>query len=84
MEYMSEKKDANTDSQQSELDRLQARIYAAKMAYFHRTPFENKDEVSYEDLKSIAQDYIRANYTYQKSKYGEIRVRISVAKLLRR
>ena len=74
----------DTKSQQAELERLQSRIYAAKMAYVHKTPFEDKDELSYEDLKRIAEDYIRSSYAYQKSKYGDVKVRISVAKLLRR
>jgi hypothetical protein len=65
------------------LDRLRARLYAAKIAYLNRTPFEDKLEVSYEDLREIAEQFIQASYEVQKQKYGSVRVKISVAKLLR-
>jgi len=68
---------------QEKLELLRARVYAAKIAYLNRTPFEGMEEVSYDDLKSIAQQFIRASYEYQKLKYGSIKLRISVAKLLR-
>jgi hypothetical protein len=69
--------------QQERLDQLRARVYAAKIAYLHRTSFEGKAELSYEDLKQIAVEFIRASYEFQKQKYGAVRVKISVAKLLR-
>jgi hypothetical protein len=65
------------------LDKLRARVYAAKIAYLNRSGFEDKKELSYEELKVIAQDFIRASYDYQKKLYGKVRVKISVAKLLR-
>jgi len=68
---------------QEHLAYLRVRVYAAKIAYLNRTPFESMKEVSYDDLKSIAQEFIRASYEYQKLKYGSIKLRISVAKLLR-
>lgn len=68
---------------QEHLEHLRARVYAAKIAYLNRTPFESMKEVTYDDLKSIAQEFIRASYDYQKLKYGSIKLRISVAKLLR-
>ena len=68
---------------QERIEYLRARVYAAKIAYLNRAPFESIKEVSYEDLKSIAQEFIRATYEYQKLKYGSIKVRLSVAKLLR-
>ena len=71
------------DSDQVNLDKLRARVHAAKIAYLNRSSFEDKKELSYEDLKAIAQDFIRASYDYQKKLYGNIRVKISVAKLLR-
>ncbi len=84
MMIMGEGEAENTESKQARLEQLQARIYAAKMAYLQRTPFEDKVELTYEDLKRVAQDYIRASYEYQKSRFGEVKVKISVAKLLRR
>lgn len=71
------------DEQQEQLDRLRGRVNAAKTAYLNRTPFEDKAELTYEDLKEIAQDFIRASYEVQKLKFGSVKVRISVAKLLR-
>jgi hypothetical protein len=68
---------------QVNLDKLRARVYAAKIAYLNRSSFEDKNELSYEDLKAIAQDFISASDEYQKRLYGKIRVKISVAKLLR-
>ncbi len=69
--------------QQRKLEQLRARVNAAKIAYLNRAPFETMSEVSYDNLKTIAQEYIRANYDYQKKRYGSIQVRVSVAKLLR-
>lgn len=81
---MTQDDSTNLEEQQARLEFLRARINAAKIAYLNRAPFEDKQEVSYDDLKNVAQEYIHANYRYQKSKYGSVKVRISVAKLLRR
>jgi tetratricopeptide (TPR) repeat protein len=40
--------------------------------------------IGYEALKSIAQEVVQANYELQKASYGTIRLKLSVAKLLRR
>jgi len=71
------------DEDREKLDRLRARVYAAKVAYLNRSAFDGKEEVSYEDLKAIAQDFIKASYDYQKKLYGKVKVKISAAKLLR-
>lgn len=81
---MKEQDAKSLEQQQEHLELLRARVNAAKIAYLNRAPFENKTEVSYEDLKTIAQQFIHASYDYQKAKYGSVKVRISVAKLLRR
>ncbi len=70
-------------SEQERLDRLRARVHAAKIAYLNRAPFEEKSELKYEDLKLIAEDFIKASYEQQKKLYGEVKVKISIAKLLR-
>ena len=62
---------------------LQARLNAAKIAHLNGTPLGD-EEVSYEVLKRIAKEVIKANYELQKAIYGSIRLRLSVAKLLRR
>jgi len=75
--------DENLQEQQLHLEYLRARVNAAKIAYLNRTPFERIAEVSYEDLKAIAQQFIKASNDYQKARYGSVKVRLSVAKLLR-
>jgi hypothetical protein len=62
---------------------LQTRLNAAKIAYLNSTPLDGR-EISYEDLKSIALEVIQANYDLQKTAYGTVRLKLSVAKLLRR
>jgi hypothetical protein len=74
----------NLEKQQELIDQLRSKVNAAKIAFLNGTPFGEKEKISYEDLKKIAQEFIRATYDYQKQKYGAIKVRISVAKLLRR
>jgi hypothetical protein len=71
------------DGRRENLDKLRARVHAAKIAYLNRFPFEDKKELTYEDLKAVAEEFIRASYAYQKELYGKVRVKISVAKLLR-
>jgi hypothetical protein len=61
----------------------QARLNAAKIAYLNRTPL-NGEQINYEALKRIAQETIQANYALQMAAYGSIRLKLSVAKLLRR
>ena len=74
----------NLEKQQERIDGLRARVNAAKIAFLNGTPFEGKEKLSYEDLKKVAQDFIRATYEYQKQKYGAVKAKISIAKLLRR
>jgi hypothetical protein len=62
---------------------LQSRLTAAKIAYHNRTELDGKP-VDYESLKQIAQETIQANYELQKATYGSVRLKLSVAKLLRR
>lgn len=64
-------------------EKAQARLNAAKIAHLNGTPLEGQ-EVNYEALKRAAQEAIRANYELQRATYGAIRLKLSVAKLLRR
>jgi hypothetical protein len=61
---------------------LESKLYAAKIAYLNHTELGGK-EVTYEDLNAIAKEYIQTSYSMQKAKFGSIKVRMSVAKLLR-
>ena len=81
---MEEHKKTSLEDKQEQLDGLRARVNAAKIAYLNKTPFEDKSELSYANLKEIAQQFIQASYEFQKEKYGSVKVKISVAQLLRR
>jgi len=71
------------DDVRVELDVLRSKVHAANVAYMNSTPFEGK-VVSFEDLQNVAKQYIQKSYEYQKARYGAIKVRIPLAKLLRR
>ena len=73
---------SEVDELKSRLERLENKVYAAKVAYLNRTPFEGQ-ELSYETLTGIAKEYIEASYALQRAKFGSVQVKISVAKLLR-
>jgi hypothetical protein len=66
----------------AKLQASDAKLAAAKLAYMRRMPFNGK-EVSYEDLSGIAKEYIQASYALQKATMGSVKVRMSIAKLLR-
>jgi hypothetical protein len=70
------------DRLRAELDVLRSKVHAAKVAYLNRTPLDGKVP-TFEHLKDVAAQYIRASYAYQKAYFGAVKVRISVAKLLR-
>lgn len=68
---------------QAAFEKLQSRLNATKIAYLNGETLDGAD-ASYESLKRIAEEVIQANYKLQKARYGTIRVKLSVAKLLRR
>lgn len=72
----------NLEELSARLGMLESKLYAAKIAYLNHTELGGK-EVTYEDLNAIAKEYIQTNYSIQKAKFGSIKVRMSVAKLLR-
>ena len=72
----------NLDELSTRLGVLESKLYAAKIAYLNHTELAGK-EVTYEDLNAIAKEYIQTSYSIQKAKFGSIKVRMSVAKLLR-
>jgi hypothetical protein len=73
----------DVETLRARFEMVQARLNAAKIAYLNGTPLDG-NQVSYEVLKRVAQDTIQANYDLQKANYGTVRLRLSVAKLLRR
>ncbi len=70
------------DQLRAQMELLQAKLHAAKIAYYNNTELEGKVP-EYEQLAAIAKELIRVNYELQKALYGKIRVKLSVSKLLR-
>lgn len=64
------------------LQLLESKLHAAKVAYLNRATFEG-EEMTYDGLVAVATDYMQTSYALQKSKFGSIKVRLSIAKLLR-
>ena len=65
-----------------EMEQRRAKLDAIKIAYMHNAPF-GLGVPSAEDVRATAQEFIAANYDYQKALYGKIRVKLSTANLLR-
>jgi hypothetical protein len=65
------------------LVRLQSRLNAAKIAYLNNATLDDAP-VSYEVVAEAAKAVIQANYRLQELEFGEIRLKLSVAKLIRR
>ncbi len=68
---------------QARFEQLQSRLNAAKIAYLNSSPLDGRD-LTYDDVKAIAKDMIEANYALQRARYGAVRLKLSVAKLIRR
>ena len=64
------------------LDASELDFQNAKMAYFNSAPYKD-EEVTYEVLKQYAETYIGKNYEYQKAAFGKVRIKLTVARLLR-
>lgn len=72
----------SVDELRVRLKQLESRLAVAKIAFLHGTPLDG-ESVSYDGLSLIAKQYIQASYALQKAQFGSIKVRFSVAKLLR-
>ena len=68
---------------QAKQELLRSKLNAVKIAYLNSSEFDGRP-VTYEDLKQVAQDLIRNNYALQRLLYGSVKMKLSVAKLLRR
>jgi hypothetical protein len=78
----SEKADPISDDLRARMEVLQSRLHTAKIAYLNRTELDGKVP-EYEDVAAIAKSLISLNYQLQKQLYGEIKLKLSVSKLLR-
>jgi hypothetical protein len=72
----------DADKIRARMEQLQSRLHVAKIAYFNRTELNGKIP-EYEDLSAIAKELISVNYELQKVLYGKVKLKLSVAKLLR-
>jgi hypothetical protein len=81
--YAGDMSEQGIEELQARFEQLQARLNAAKIAYLNSSPLDGRD-LTYEDVKAIAKDVIAANYALQRARYGAVRLKLSVAKLLRR
>jgi hypothetical protein len=71
------------ESLQARFEMLQSRLNAAKIAYLNSASLDDR-QITYDDVKAIAEELIQSNYALQRARYGKIRLKLSVAKLLRR
>jgi hypothetical protein len=72
----------NVEDLTSRLAVLESKLHVAKIAYLNRTTLDGV-EITYDELSKIAKDYIKVSYTIQKQKFGAVKLKLSVAKLLR-
>lgn len=74
---------AEIEALRVEFEKRRDRLNAAKIAYLNRTPLDG-ELVEYDMLKRTAQELIESNYALQKAQFGEVKLKLSVARLLRR
>ena len=70
------------DNLRARMEMLQAKLNAAKIAFHNRVELDGKIP-EYEDVAAVAKDIIATNYQLQKVLYGEVKMKLSVAKLIR-
>ncbi len=78
-----------SETSPEELERLRNRMRQLdevfdrlRYDYYTRTP-SGAPAPTYEELKHAAAAFIEASYAYQRARYGRIRLKLSVMKLLR-
>jgi len=71
------------DTLKARQEQMQARLNAVKIAHLNGTTFDG-GSVSYEDVAAVAKELIRINYRIQEVQFGKVRLKLSVAKLIRR
>jgi hypothetical protein len=83
------KKKKQEPTNPEDADRFRERMETCKttmenmrVAFYNRTAFGDKVP-EYEDVRKAAENFISANYDYQKALWGRVKVKLSVANLLR-
>jgi hypothetical protein len=77
-----EEPDPIADEIRARMEMLQSRLHTVKIAYFNRTEMDGKIP-EYDDVAAVAKNLINTNYELQKQLYGEVKMKMSVARLLR-
>lgn len=54
----------------------------AKLAYYHQSEYKG-EPVQYEHLAKYAENFIAANYAFQKARFGKVNIKLSVPRLMR-
>lgn len=75
------------DPQKSEelrelMERKRSLLEATRIAFLHRTPL-NGEVPDDEAVRRAARDFINSNYALQRALFGKVRVKLTVARLLR-
>jgi len=73
---------ATVDQLREQMDKLGNALEAVKIAYLNNTPFRDHVPTA-DDVRSIAETYVKAHHAFQRARFGKVRVRLNVADLLR-
>jgi tetrahydromethanopterin S-methyltransferase subunit B len=70
------------DQLREQMDKLGNAVEAIKIAYLNGTPY-GETVPTVDDVRSTAEAYVKAHHAFQRARFGKVRVRMSVAELLR-
>jgi len=77
-----EEKQQKVQELREQMERKRNLLEATRTAFFNRTPLNDKVPDD-EAVRRAARDFISANYALQRALFGRVRVKLSVARLLR-
>jgi len=72
----------NVDKLKEAMNMAEADFRNAKVAYYNNVDYKGK-RVEYEELESYATAFIEANRAVQKALFGKVRIKLTVARLMR-
>jgi hypothetical protein len=72
----------NLEALRNRMRQLDEKFDRLRYAYYTRGQAA-ADPPTYDELKRAAAAFIEANYAYQRARYGRIRLKLSISKLLR-